>query len=193
MGTIGGGGLAVEQKGPTLLAVTKTTFDQQLANGNSIHTESHVLMARDGAGRVMTQAMGLCVRGENGQPIPKYSVNIREGGGDTPSTTMFWTAGDGSDGTAYVSHLQTSAMQTRRSPSQAVMPSSSEYKRGYLGNKTIGGVSAQGYRETRTIPAGEEGNAQELVSVMETWKSTDLKMVVMEVQDNPKRTHGHCC
>jgi len=181
----GGGGYGVEAKGPPLLAVMKTTFDQNLTGGNSIHTESHVFMARDAAGRLMTQAMQVCVPVENGQSLPRYMVNVHDAGNASWTT---WSMGDASEEVAYVSHPQAASAQTKRPMSRAVMPARSEYKRDYLGYKTIGGVSAQGFRDTRTIPAGEEGNAQELVTVTENWKSTDLKMVVMEVQDDPR--HG---
>jgi hypothetical protein len=185
VGSIGGGGLGPEPSGPPLVAVIKTTFDQKLADGNSIHTESRVFTARDGTGRLMTQLLQLCVRGENGQTFPRYSVNVTDRGNGS-FTNTFWIAGDGADETAHLSRAQAFSGQTRQPVSRATMPARSEYKQEVLGYKTIGGVSAQGFRETRTIPAGEEGNAQELVSVSEIWKSTDLKMIVMHVQDDPR-------
>jgi hypothetical protein len=40
-----------------------------------------------------------------------------------------------------------------------------------LGTQTINGVSAQGTRTTRTIPAGEMGNEKPIVIVTERWYS----------------------
>jgi len=54
-----------------------------------------------------------------------------------------------------------------------------------LGTQVIGGVSAQGTRVTRTIPAGQIGNEKPIVVVHETWYSNDLQMVVMSKRTNP--------
>jgi len=182
-----GGGMSygVEAKGPPLLAVMKTTFDQNLADGNSIHTETRVLLARDAVGHLMTQVLLTCVPIDKGQSTPRYLVNVHDA--DNVSSTT-WYMGDASEEIAYVSHPRAASAQAKRSASRAVMPPRSEYKREEIGYKTISGVSAQGFRETHTISAGEVGNAQEFVTVTETWQSIDLKMVVMHVQNDPR--HG---
>jgi len=55
-----------------------------------------------------------------------------------------------------------------------------------LGIQTIEGVPAQGTRITRTIPAGEIGNAQPLVITTESWYSPDLKILVMTKSSDPR-------
>jgi hypothetical protein len=55
-----------------------------------------------------------------------------------------------------------------------------------LGTQTIGGISAEGTRYTRTIPAGEIGNAKPIVIVTERWYSPDLQMVVMTKRSDPR-------
>ncbi len=55
-----------------------------------------------------------------------------------------------------------------------------------LGTQTIGGVSAEGTRYTRTIPAGEIGNAKPIVIVTERWFSPDLQIVVMTKRSDPR-------
>ncbi len=55
-----------------------------------------------------------------------------------------------------------------------------------LGTQTIGGVSAQGTRYTRTIPVGEIGNTKPIVIVNERWYSPDLQMVVMTKRSDPR-------
>ena len=55
-----------------------------------------------------------------------------------------------------------------------------------LGTQTIGGVSAQGTRTTRTIPAGQIGNEKPIVIVTERWYSPDLQMVVMSKRSDPR-------
>ena len=50
----------------------------------------------------------------------------------------------------------------------------------------IQGVSAQGKRVTRAIPAGKEGNEKEIDIVTETWYSPDLQVVVMSKTSDPR-------
>jgi hypothetical protein len=54
-----------------------------------------------------------------------------------------------------------------------------------LGTQTINGVTAEGTRTTRTIPAGEIGNANAIVITHERWYSPDLQMVVMSKRSDP--------
>jgi hypothetical protein len=55
-----------------------------------------------------------------------------------------------------------------------------------LGTQTIGGVTAEGTRYTRTIPAGQIGNVKPIVIVTERWYSADLQMVVMTKRNDPR-------
>ena len=54
-----------------------------------------------------------------------------------------------------------------------------------LGTQTINGVSTQGTRYTRTIPAGQIGNDKPLTIVKEEWYSPDLQMVVQSKHSDP--------
>ena len=62
---------------------------------------------------------------------------------------------------------------------------SGNLKKEDLGTKVVGGVSAQGTRLTRTIPAGQIGNEKPILIVHETWFSNDLQIVVMSKRTNP--------
>lgn len=55
-----------------------------------------------------------------------------------------------------------------------------------LGTQMMEGVSAQGTRVTRTIPAGEVGNEQPLVITSETWYSPRLKVLVLSKTSDPR-------
>jgi len=55
-----------------------------------------------------------------------------------------------------------------------------------LAMQTINGVQATGTRVTRTIPAGQIGNAQPIQMVRETWQSPDLKVPVMIKTSDPR-------
>ena len=55
-----------------------------------------------------------------------------------------------------------------------------------LGTQTIEGVTAEGTRETRTIPAGAIGNEKPIVITSETWTSSDLQLVVLSKRNDPR-------
>jgi hypothetical protein len=54
-----------------------------------------------------------------------------------------------------------------------------------LGTQTINGISAQGTRFTRTIPAGQVGNDKPLSIVREEWYSPELQMVIQSKRSDP--------
>jgi hypothetical protein len=61
-----------------------------------------------------------------------------------------------------------------------------ERKTEKLGGKTIAGVYAEGTRLTVTYPVGFFGNDKPIITFHETWISSDLKLVVLNVDDDPR-------
>jgi hypothetical protein len=55
-----------------------------------------------------------------------------------------------------------------------------------LGTQVMEGVTVQGKRVTRTIPAGEIGNERPLEIVTETWFSPELQAVVLSRTTDPR-------
>ena len=55
-----------------------------------------------------------------------------------------------------------------------------------LGTQMVNGVSAQGTRTTRTIPAGVMGNEKPIVITVERWYSPDLQMNVLIKRSDPR-------
>ena len=55
-----------------------------------------------------------------------------------------------------------------------------------LGTQTINGISAQGTRFTRLIPAGTIGNNKPITVTREVWYSPDLQMVVQSKHSDPR-------
>lgn len=55
-----------------------------------------------------------------------------------------------------------------------------------LGTQVFEGISAQGQRTTRTIPAGQLGNAKPIVITFESWYSPELQTVVMSKRIDPR-------
>ena len=59
-------------------------------------------------------------------------------------------------------------------------------KKESLGTKTIEGVSADGTRTTRIIPAGEIGNVRPIEIVDESWYSPELQMLLLTRHKDPR-------
>jgi hypothetical protein len=178
--------------------VVKSSFEQKLADGNTIHGVTRTHQARDASGRTMTEMAQGCVRGEDGQMHERLSVNVND---PVARTNMNWQVdADDQPKVVIVFHQPDPPPRRERTPEeiarqQKLMELSrtrqaldrKEYKTEDLGTKQINGVTARGSRSTRTIPAGEEGNDQPLVVINETWRSKDLGLMVMAISDDPRR------
>ena len=55
-----------------------------------------------------------------------------------------------------------------------------------LGKQVIEGVTAEGKRTTRTIPAGQMGNERPIEITSEVWTSPELQMVVLSKHNDPR-------
>jgi hypothetical protein len=61
-----------------------------------------------------------------------------------------------------------------------------ERKTEKLGGKTIAGVYAEGTRVMVTYPVGFFGNDKPIITIHETWLASDLKLIVLSVDDDPR-------
>ncbi len=55
-----------------------------------------------------------------------------------------------------------------------------------LGTKTINGVEAKGTRTKQTYPPGKVGNDQPFTVTHETWMSLELRVPVLQIDDDPR-------
>jgi hypothetical protein len=60
------------------------------------------------------------------------------------------------------------------------------YKNESLPPQTIAGIYVEGYRYSRTIPAGYEGNNRDMTTVTEYWTAPDLGIQMRSVTDDPR-------
>jgi hypothetical protein len=174
--------------------VTETS--QTLSNGNAISRKTQSNVYRDSSGRVRTET----------------TVPAHRGPGETTSTSAGETTRtivNIHDPVAGVSHELDPQAKTDR---QITLPANRGNGAGpggragrggaaaqtrtptndpnvvteTLAMQTINGVQATGTRVTRTIPAGQIGNAQPIQIVRETWQSPDLKVPVMVKTSDPR-------
>jgi len=162
---------------------------QMLPNGNVIARKAQSNVYRDSSGRIRTE-MTVTPRQGPGQSATQTSrtiVNIHDPvagvsreldaqaktARETPLPTNRGRGGNGAPGT--------------RGPNAARTPGSDpNVVTEALAMQTINGVQATGTRVTRTIPAGQIGNAQPISIVHETWMSEDLKVPVMVKTSDPR-------
>lgn len=166
------------------LTVTETT--QTLADGTTIDRKVQANVFRDSQGRLRREttlpAIGpLTATGESKtfvvihdpvagtsfelHPEQKTAVQLRAHGGGKAN-------GDTLQG-KFQAHIQAEI-------------ANGTLKKEDLGTQTINGLSAQGTRYTRTIPAGQIGNDKPITVTNEVWYSPDLQIVLKSTRNDPR-------
>jgi len=159
-------------------AVTEHT--QTLQDGNTIHTTFTATVNRDSQGRTRRE-----------QEIGAVGPWAAQGGPHKVITISDPVAG-------FTATLNPDTQVARQMPFRAragawssagtarQKPENPNVKTESLGTQVIGGVTAQGTRITRTIPAGQVGNQAPIVITIERWYSPDLQTDVMRKEANPQ-------
>src|SRR5580704_9623208 len=169
--------------GTPFTASFSTQTTETLTDGNKIEHSSTGTVARDSAGRTR-------------RDMTLAAIGPWAASGKTPPQVSF--INDPVAGTRYVLEANTKTahkMSGRNRGTDAARSSAmtAQFQKNTttesLGTQTINGVSAQGTRTTRTIPAGEMGNEKPIVIVKETWYSPELQAAVMIKRTDP-RTGG---
>jgi len=167
-------------------AVAVTETKQTLADGNTIDCKVQSNVYRDSQGRTRRETTFPAVGALAATGQPHSMVMIHD-----PVAS-----------TAYVLHpdkktaeqlplpprggKKAGQLQNRFETHVEKEIASGTLKKEDLGVQTINGVSAQGTRYTRTIPAGQIGNASAIVIVNERWYSPDLQVVVKSARNDPR-------
>jgi hypothetical protein len=198
MGGVPGEGKTITGAPYTGVEVRETT--ETLANGNSIDRKVQTTIYRDSAGRVRTETT-LPARGRAGQtataaaatphtvitihdPVARVTREVNATTKTVRETPMPRGRGRGTGASATSAATTPRAGRGNRATPATTNPNVVHET---LAMQTINGVQATGERVTRTIPAGQMGNAQPIQTVHETWMSVDLKVPVMVKDTNP---HG---
>jgi hypothetical protein len=164
------------------VAVTEST--QTLADGNHITRKTQSNVFRDSQGRVRKEVTLSGFGPLEASGGPKSFVVISDPVAKAnfvlhPETKVAEQMDHGHRG------MKGGKFEEKWKARQEEEIASGNLKKEDLGTQAIGGVSAQGTRLTRTIPAGQMGNEKPIVVVHETWFSNDLQMVVMSKRSNP--------
>ncbi len=168
--------------GAPMTATITVTHDTTLSDGNTIHTDNQSTEYRDSQGRVRKEVPFKLVTPATGatqgtmvvimDPVAgkRYVLNPQKKTARAmplhPPKPPAGEAGPGGPGPAWKS-------------------AGNDVTTEQLGTKTILGLQAQGTRVTRTIPAGQIGNAKPISVVTESWVSTDLQIPLTMTHTDP--------
>lgn len=172
-------------------------FTQTLADGNRIHRTTSGSIARDSEGRTRREQAMTAIGQMSGSAETVKSVMIHD-----PVAGVTYSLEPNSHA-AHVSHNTTfnftvnketaERMATEKMSAEAMAKVKARVRRPEpntkseeLGSQVMEGVSVQGKRVTRTIPAGDIGNDRALEIVTETWFSPELQVVVMSRTTDPR-------
>lgn len=172
--------------GAPFTADVSTESVQILPDGNRIDNKTTGTLARDSSGRTRRDLTlpligGYSTSGNNGAPAHAVVIN------------------DPVAGVSYVlNDNRKEARELRlpgnffrgnaasRDPNAAPRTNSPNVTTESLGTQLIGGISADGTRTTRTIPAGQIGNEKPIAVTVERWYSPDLQMDILIKRTDPR-------
>ena len=159
-------------------AVTEHT--QTLPDGNTIHTTTTANVYRDSQGRTRREQEIGAIGPWAAQGTPRKVISITDPVGGLITTLNPNTQ------VARQMPFRAHSGAWRGAETARQRPENPNIKTESLGTQVIGGVTAQGTRTTRTIPAGQAGNQAPIVIVVERWYSPELQTDVMRKQVNPQ-------
>jgi hypothetical protein len=167
--------------GAPFSATITTESKQTLADGNAIQRNSTGTFARDGQGRtrrdMMMPAFGPWA--DSGKPAPHVASLS-----DPVGNARYVLDADNKTARKIPGPFEKQAFPREDGPGKPT--ADSETVTTSLGTQMVGGVSAEGTRYTRTIPAGKIGNAKPIVILTERWYSPELQVVVMTKRTDPR-------
>ena len=173
----------------------KTTTIQTLANGTTITRETNSRQARDSSGRSFREN-AIDFPMVDGETHKQSMFNVFD---PVNRITINWSS---QSKEAVVFHMAdpTQIRHVQLPPSQPIpvpVPVTGIVAAGSnggqvrpthedLGTRTINGLEAKGTRVTTTYPVGRVGNDQPLTVTHETWMSTDLRIPVLQIDNDPR-------
>ncbi len=178
--------------GAPFTATAVTTFSHTLADGNKISNTHQVTLYRDSQGRFRKEG-SMPPMGDLSVAQPHSFVVIQ----DPVASKGYLLNPD-----KKIAHVMTMKGHGRMGPKgpgtpgtdasaapdamESSQPDNPNVTKESLGTQSINGISAQGTRYTRVIPAGTIGNDKPLTVTREVWYSPDLQMVVQSKHSDPR-------
>src|SRR5271165_93013 len=175
-------------KGAPFSATASADLSQTLSDGTVIHRTAQINLYRDSQGRsrreLTTSGFGpLAASGAPktmvmiSDPVAgvRYMLNPGEKVADKMPVRGKADAPDSAD-----------AFHQKMEAEQSAQIAAGTLKKESLGTQVINGISAEGTRFTKTVPAGQIGNDKAFSIVSERWYSPDLQIVVKSTHSDPQ-------
>jgi len=169
--------------GAPMTATIIVTHDTTLSDGNTIHTDNQSTEYRDSQGRVRKEVPFKLATPATGATQGTMIVIV-----DPVAGKRYVLNPQNKTAHEMPLHPPKERAGTRGGPGgpEPVWKSAgNDVTTEQLGTKTILGLQAQGTRVTRTIPAGQIGNAKPILVVTERWVSSDLQIPVSMTHNDP--------
>src|ERR1035437_12311 len=179
-------GLMRTVTGAPYSAVEVTETQQVLTNGNTIQHRSQSNVYRDSLGRVRTEST-MDARGQANPQTARTIVNIHDPvagvrrtldpQNKTANEMAIRPMGRGGNGGPPAGRLMLGRGGNPNAAARGVNPRTDPNTvTENLPMQTINGLQATGVRVTRTIPAGQIGNAHPIQIVHENWMAVELQI-----------------
>jgi hypothetical protein len=169
--------------GLPFLAERVTHIDHKLIDGNEISSEEHEVIARDADGRFYDMSM---LTSSSAKPLPNAGTFVIVADPVTHTTLSWSTFSKIVTSRQLPASVHLAVTSLRPSDETAHLPKNSYVITTQdLGKKTIAGLAAIGIRSITTIPAGNIGNARDIVLTHDVWTSTDLQITISESDSSP--------
>lgn len=167
--------------GAPFSAVANGETTQKLADGTTIIHKSQSNLYRDSQGRVRREVTMPAIGPLAASGTPRSFVMIH----DPVAQTGFILEPDQKVARKLPQREHGLKGSADPDAESKRLSNDSNVKKESLGTQTISGVSVEGTRYTKTIPAGQIGNDRALTVVKEEWYSPDLQMVIQSKRSDP--------
>lgn len=190
-------------KGAPYTATITTESIQVLADGNRIVKKMSANVARDSQGRMRQELLLGNLPGLSPEKMPRlvmitdpvaqesYTINLNEKTVSKrklgPQKMLVTKDGTNSPDPQKLAAEQAALAAAKEKVRVNIRSrEAGNMREESLGLKVIEGVPAEGFRSTRTIAAGADGNERPIEITNETWVSTDLKAIVYSKRSDPR-------
>jgi hypothetical protein len=171
-------------------AVLTTETTQTLADGTTIRKQFKAPIYRDSAGRIRYESYAPMYPEAEASETPSMIQILDPVGGVTyylmPQHATATRQYLGDPGRNNGGNQQAQRAPAQSSTSKPMQDMSSQIVDEKLDPQEIEGLLATGVRQTRTIPAGAEGNDRPIVITTETWRSSVMQITLVQKRADPR-------